>query len=114
MGRRPGKANDLVGENPGMLRDRALLHDLKSGVVFQSRDEENARHRPAPEQGVIRIAAVHGHDGTGVPGEGIGQFDTAALGLGEQHVRRQVIVMIQQSVGKIALAGCGGASPALR
>ena len=61
---RPGEANDLVGEDTAFVRDRALFHEREGGIVFEAGDGEDARHGPAAEQGVIRMASVHGHNGT--------------------------------------------------
>ena len=93
------KANDLIGEDVAILREFAFLDHFKRGVVLQAGHEENAGHAPASKQGVIDIAAIDGHNRTGIQAEGVGQFDVAAFGFGEQDIGGQVVVMIQQDVG---------------
>jgi hypothetical protein len=103
--------DDLVGAVVAILRDREFGLDGKGGVVFQAGNEEDAGQGPAAEQGVVGIAAIHGHDGTGIEGEGIGQFDIAPLGFREQHVSWQVIVMVEQDMSFDATLGAAEVRP---
>jgi hypothetical protein len=79
-------ADELVGADVAVLRDLTFLDHFKGGVILQAGDKENPGHAPATEQGVVDIAAIHGHNRAGVQPEGIGQFDIAPFGFGEQHV----------------------------
>src|SRR6185437_13620692 len=90
--------NDLVGENVAIRRDVEFSLDCEDGVFLHSGDEEDAGQRPAAEQSVIGVAAIYGHDGTGVQSERVRQFDVATLGLGEEHVSRQIVIVIKQDV----------------
>ena len=47
----------------------------------------------------------------GIQPEGIGQFDITPFGFGEQHVGRQVVVMIQQDMGLDAAFGTAELGP---
>jgi len=101
----------LVGADVAVLRDLAFLDHLKGGVLFQAGDKENAGQAPAAEQGVVDIAAIDGHNRAGVQHEGIGQFDVAPFGFGEQHVSGQVVVMVQQDVSLDAAFGTAELGP---
>src|ERR1039458_998011 len=57
------------------------------------------------EQSVVVIPAIHRHDGAGVESEGVGHLDITASGFGDQHVARQVIVVVQQDVRLDAALG---------
>jgi len=50
-------------------------------------------------------------DGVGVQREGVRQLDVATLGLGEEHVSREVIVVIEQDVSFDAALGASELSP---
>src|SRR5262245_21209614 len=106
-----GELDDLVGADIAVLRNLELGLDGKDGIVLQAGDEEYARKGPAAEQGVVGITAIHGHDGTGVQAERIGQFDVAAFGFGEQHVGGQVVVVIEQDVRFDATLGTAEPCP---
>src|SRR5258708_3779232 len=60
---------------------------------------------PPAEQPVVVIPAIHRHDGTGVESEGVGHLYITSLGFGDQHVARQVIVVVQQDVSLDAALG---------
>jgi hypothetical protein len=68
------KVDELVGTDVAVLRDLAFLDHLKGGVILHAGDKENAGQTPAAEQGVVDIAAIHGHNRAGVQPEGIGQW----------------------------------------
>lgn len=103
--------NDLVGADVAIRRDVEFSLGREDGIVLHAGDEEDAGQCPPAEERVVSVAAIHGHDGTGVQGEGVGQFDVAALGLGEQHVNREVVVMIEQDVRFDAALGAAELRP---
>jgi hypothetical protein len=111
LGLGTGEADELVGADVPVLRDHAFLDHLKGGVVLQAGDKENPAHTPAAEQGVVDIAAVDGHNRAGIQPEGIGQLNVAPFGFGEQHVGRQVVVVVQQDVGLNAAFGTAELGP---
>jgi hypothetical protein len=106
-----GELDDLVGADVAILRDLECRLDGEDGIVFHAGDEEDSGQGPAAEQSVVGITAIHGHDGAGIQTEGIGQFDIAAFGFGEQHVGGQVVVMVEQDVSFDAAFGAAELGP---
>src|SRR3954451_3148999 len=70
----------------------------KAALSFQARDKVDFLGGPLAEQRIVVISAIHHHDGAGIEGEGASHLDVAAAGLGDQHVARQIIVVVQQNV----------------
>src|ERR1039457_786924 len=54
---------------------------------------------------VVVIPAIHRHDRAGIESEGVGHLYITALGFGDQHVARQVIVVVQKNVSLDAALG---------
>src|SRR5437764_4076828 len=103
--------DELISANVAVRRELAFLDNLEGGVVLQTSDEEDSCHAPAGEQGVIDIAAIDGHNGTGVQVEAIGQLYVAAFGIGEQHVGGQIVVMVEQDMGLDTALGAAEFGP---
>src|SRR5690606_29724644 len=111
LGSGAGESNELVGADIPVRWDLAFLDHLEGGILLQSGDEEHSGHAPAGEQGVVNIATIDRHNRAGIQPEGIGQFDVATLGFGDQHVGGQVVVMVQQDVGLDAAFGAAKRGP---
>src|ERR1035437_7619374 len=105
------KADQLVRENVAVLRNRARLHHFVRRVLLQTCDKVDFLSGPLAEQRVVVIPAIHRHDGTGVESEGVGHLHITAFGFGDQHVARQVIVVVQQNVSLDAALGTAKLGP---
>src|ERR1035437_3812852 len=97
--------DQLVRENVAVLRDHTLLHHFVRRILLQACDKVDFLGGPLEEQPVVVIPAIHRHDRAGVESEGVGYLYITALGFGDQHVARQVIVVVQQNVSLDAALG---------
>ena len=62
-----GELNDLVGADAAIFRNREFGLDGEDGIVFHTGSRRRRLYqRPAAEQSVVGVAAIHGHDGTGI------------------------------------------------
>src|SRR5277367_6018547 len=103
--------NDLVSADAAIRRDVEFSLDCEDGILLHACDEEDTGQRPAAEQSIVGVAAIHSHDATGVQSERVRQFDVATLGLGEEHVSRQVVIVIEQDVSFDAALGAAELRP---
>ena len=106
-----GEANQLVGANAAALWNGTLLGHFVRRILLQAGDKVDFRSGPLTEQRVVVIAAIHSRDGAGVERKGFGHLHIAALGFGDQHVTRQVVVVVQQNVSLDAAFGSAKLGP---
>jgi len=92
------EADQLVRPNVAVLRNHTLLYHLVHRIFLQACDKVDFLCGPLAEQPVVAVSAIHGDDGAGVEGEGVGHLDITAFGFGDEHVARQVIIVVQQNV----------------
>ena len=92
-------------------RESRIPRPLVRRIFLQAGDKVNLRQCSTGEQCVVDIAAIDRHDRAGVQSEGIGHLDVTAFGFGDQHVARQVIVVVQQDVGLDAAFGSAKLGP---
>jgi hypothetical protein len=90
-----GKPDQLVRPNIALSGDSALFHDFVARVFSQTGHEEDSGLGPVGEQSVVGVAAVHGHNGSGIQSERVSHLDITLPRFGEQDIRWHVIVMIE-------------------
>ena len=57
-----GEADELVGEDVPALRQRAIMYDFISSVVFKSCHEEDTVVIPLKEEFKVTVAPIHGYN----------------------------------------------------
>lgn len=109
-----GEADELVGAYAvlaGMRGNRALLDDLVGGVGFGPRHEVDALLRPALEQRVVVVAAVHSHNAVCRQVQHPGNLYVADLAVGDQSKGGKVAVVVEQAVQLHRSLGLAKLSP---
>src|ERR1039458_3800767 len=90
-----------------MLRFCGILHSSTTSKAALSFRRVTKKTRPCSSDRTrrSRYSRDPWPQSSRVQPEGIGQFDVAPFGFGEQHVGRKVVVMVQQDVGFDAAFG---------
>src|SRR4051794_35701337 len=105
------ESDQVVGPDIPVLRNGTLRRYLVSGILLQTGDEIDFLGGPLAKQRVIVIAAIHHHDGAGIQREDASHLDVAASGLSDQHIARQVIVVVEQHMGFDTAFGLAESGP---
>ncbi len=102
--------DDLVAPDGAARGQGAAFHDAIVGVVLHASDEEDAVSVERGKPGIVVVAAVEDHDGSGLETEGGGDAALVHAPGGDDGIAGQQPLMIEQ---QMQLDGAFGA-PVLR
>ena len=81
-----------------MLRRLASLDHLVMGSLLHPGHEEQTLGAPAAEECEVVVGPVHGDERARIQVQRSGDLDIGPFGLGDQHVGRHVVVVVEQDV----------------